>query len=113
MSGRDLKFDYKISVSSFAPRQKYTTLNCDGSRLGTTIMRYQENMSMKYVYPLQPICICDGSRIGTYIYSAETKEIRCRNERNMVHYILQPHHIFIRVKAFVFMLVQGGHVSHY
>ena len=32
------------------------------------------------------------------INSAETKEISCRNERNMVHYILQPHHIFIRVK---------------
>ena len=44
-----------------------------------------------------------------YINSAETKEIRCRNERNMVHYILQPHHIFIRVKDFVFMLVLGGH----
>ena len=42
------------------------------------------------------------------INSAETKEIRCRNERNMAHYILQPLHIFIRVKAFVFMLVQGG-----
>ena len=26
----------------------------------------------------------------------------------MVHYILQPHHIFIHVKAFVFMLVPGG-----
>ena len=35
------------------------------------------------------------------INSAETKEI-------MVHYILQPHHIFICVKAFVFMLVPGG-----
>ena len=32
---------------------------------------------------------------------AQTKEI-------MVHYILQPHHIFIRVKAFSFMLVLGG-----
>ena len=42
------------------------------------------------------------------INSAETKEIRCRNERIMVHFILQPHHIFIRVKAFVFMLVPGG-----
>ena len=42
------------------------------------------------------------------INSAETKKKRCRNERNMVHYILQPHHIFIRVKAFVFMLVPGG-----
>ena len=42
------------------------------------------------------------------INSAETKEIRCRNERNMVYYILQPHHIFIRVKDFVFMLVPGG-----
>ena len=41
------------------------------------------------------------------INTAETKEIRCRNERNMVHYILQPHHIFIRVKASVFMLVPG------
>ena len=41
------------------------------------------------------------------INSAETKEIRYRNERNMVHYILKPHHIFIRVKAFVFMLVPG------
>ena len=42
------------------------------------------------------------------IKSAETKEIMCRNEINMVHYILQPHHIFIRVKALVFMLVPGG-----
>ena len=42
------------------------------------------------------------------IKSAETKEIRCRNERNMVHYMLQPHHIFIRVKASVFMFVPGG-----
>ena len=42
------------------------------------------------------------------IKSAETKEIRCRNERNMVYYILQPHHIFIRIKALVFMLVPGG-----
>ena len=42
------------------------------------------------------------------INSAEMNEIRCRNERNMVHYILQPHHIFIHVKAFVFMLVPGG-----
>ena len=33
------------------------------------------------------------------INSAGSKEIRCRNERNMVHYILQPHHIFIHVKA--------------
>ena len=33
--------------------------------------------------------------------SAETEEM-------MVHYILQPHHIFIRVKPFVFMLVPGG-----
>ena len=36
-----------------------------------------------------------------YINSTETKEI-------IVHYILQPRHIFIRVKAFVFMLVPGG-----
>ena len=42
------------------------------------------------------------------INSAETKEIRCRNERNMVHFILQPHHIFIRVKTLVFMLIPGG-----
>ena len=35
------------------------------------------------------------------INSARTKEI-------MVHYILQPHHIFIRVKTFIFMLVPGG-----
>ena len=42
------------------------------------------------------------------INSAEMKGLWCRNERNMVHYILQPHHIFIRVKAFVFMLVVGG-----
>ena len=41
------------------------------------------------------------------INSAETKEIRYRKKRNMVHYILQPHHISIRVKAFVFMLVPG------
>ena len=42
------------------------------------------------------------------INSAETKEIRCRNERNMVYNILQPRHIFICVKALVFMLVPGG-----
>ena len=41
------------------------------------------------------------------INSAEMKEIRCRNERNMVHYILQPHHIFIRVKAFVLYLFRA------
>ena len=35
------------------------------------------------------------------INSAEMKEI-------MAHYILQHHHIFIRVKAFVVMLVLGG-----
>ena len=47
------------------------------------------------------------------INSAETKEIRCRNERNMVHYILQPHHIFIRVKALVFYARSGRtSVSH-
>ena len=40
-------------------------------------------------------------RYNYCINSTETKEI-------MVHYILQPHHIFIRVKAFVFMLVPGG-----
>ena len=32
------------------------------------------------------------------MHSAQAKEI-------MVHYVLQPHHIFIRVKAFNFMLV--------
>ena len=42
------------------------------------------------------------------INSAKTKEIRRRNERNMVHYISKPHHIFVRVKDFVFMLVPGG-----
>ena len=36
-----------------------------------------------------------------YINSAETKLI-------MVHYILHSHHIFILVKAFVFMLAPGG-----
>ena len=35
------------------------------------------------------------------INSAQTKEI-------MVHYILQPHHIFTCIKAFVLMLVPGG-----
>ena len=35
------------------------------------------------------------------INCTETKEI-------MVHYILQPHHTFIHVKAFVFMIVPGG-----
>ena len=35
------------------------------------------------------------------INSAEMKEI-------MVHFILQPYHIFIRVKAFVFILIPGG-----
>ena len=34
------------------------------------------------------------------INSAKTKEI-------MVHYILQPRHIFIRVKAFILMLIPG------
>ena len=34
------------------------------------------------------------------INSAQMKEI-------MVHYILQPHHIFICVKAFIFRLVPG------
>ena len=33
--------------------------------------------------------------------SAKTKEI-------MTHFILQPHHIFIQVKAFIFMLTKGG-----
>ena len=42
------------------------------------------------------------------INSTETKEIRCTNDRNMVHYILQPHHIFIRVKTVIFMLVLGS-----
>ena len=32
--------------------------------------------------------------------TAQTKEI-------MVHYILQPHYIFIRVKVFIVMLVPG------
>ena len=35
------------------------------------------------------------------INSAQTKE-------KMVHYVLQPHHIFIRIKAFIFMLIPGG-----
>ena len=35
------------------------------------------------------------------INSAETEEI-------MMHYILQPHHIFILVKPFMFMPVPGG-----
>ena len=34
------------------------------------------------------------------INSAKTKEIT-------VHYILQPHHVFIRVKGFILMLVPG------
>ena len=34
------------------------------------------------------------------INSAQTKEM-------VVHYILQPRHIFIRVKAFILMLVSG------
>ena len=42
------------------------------------------------------------------INSAETKDIGAETEKIMVHFILQPHHIFIRVKAFVFMLVPGG-----
>ena len=46
------------------------------------------------------------------INSAETNEISCRNERNMVHYILQPHHIFIHVKVVVFMVVPGGLQFH-
>ena len=49
------------------------------------------------------------------INSAETKEIRYRNERNLLHYILQPHHIFIRVfKSFRFYARSGRtSVSHY
>ena len=35
------------------------------------------------------------------INSTQTKEM-------MVHYILQPNHIFIRVKVFILMLVPGG-----
>ena len=35
------------------------------------------------------------------INSVQTKKI-------MVHYILQPHHVFIRVKVFILMLVPGG-----
>ena len=35
------------------------------------------------------------------IHSAQTREI-------IVNYILEPRHIFISVKAFVFMRVQGG-----
>ena len=35
------------------------------------------------------------------INSSQTKEV-------MVHCILQPHHIFIRAKAFILMLVPGG-----
>ena len=35
------------------------------------------------------------------INSAKTNE-------KMVHYILQPHHVFIRVKVFIIMLVPGG-----
>ena len=35
------------------------------------------------------------------VYSAKTKEI-------MVHYILQPRHIFKGVKAFILMLIPGG-----
>ena len=35
------------------------------------------------------------------INSAKTKEI-------MVHYVLQPHHVFIRVKVFILMHVLGG-----
>ena len=34
------------------------------------------------------------------INSAQTKEI-------MVHYILQPHHIFRRIKVFILMLIPG------
>ena len=45
----------------------------------------------------------DKIMFGRYycINSAERKEM-------MVHNILQPHHIFIPVKAFVFMLFPGG-----
>ena len=42
-----------------------------------------------------------GALIMSCINFAETEE-------TMVHYILQPRHIFIRVKAFVFMFVPGG-----
>ena len=46
------------------------------------------------------------------INSAETKEIRCRNERNMVHYILQPH--FHTRKRFRLYAHSGRtSVSHY
>ena len=36
-----------------------------------------------------------------YIKSAQTKKI-------MVHYISQPHHIFMGLQVFVLMLVPGG-----
>ena len=48
------------------------------------------------------------------INSAETKEIRSRNKRYIVQYILKPHHIFIRVKIFRFYARSGRtSVSHY
>ena len=41
-------------------------------------------------------------------YCINSAETSAETKRNMVHYILQPHHIFIRVNAFFFMLVPGG-----
>ena len=34
--------------------------------------------------------------------------IFCTNKQIMVHYILQPRHIFIHIKAFILMLVRDG-----
>ena len=39
------------------------------------------------------------------IHSAQTKEI-------MVHYILQPHHIFICIKAFILVLMFRADLSY-
>ena len=53
--------------------------------------------------PRQSLLMNDKIIFDSYYFinSAKTKEI-------MVHYILQPRHIFIRVKAFILMLVPGG-----
>ena len=39
-------------------------------------------------------------------YCINSAETSAEAKRNMVHYILQTHHIFICVNAFFFMLVQ-------
>ena len=51
-------------------------------------------------------------RSRTYKFCVKVSGYYCINSEKskgiVVHYFLQPHHIFIRVKAFDFMLIPGG-----